>query len=45
MKKSQVSFIIELSKTNKKAFYFKNGEQKGKTGPIWDLVPVGGEKI
>jgi hypothetical protein len=22
--------------------FFKNGEQEGKTGPVWDLAPVGG---
>jgi hypothetical protein len=35
---------VELSKT--KMSFFKNGEQEGKTGPIWGLVPVGvGENI
>jgi hypothetical protein len=24
---------------------FKNGGQKAKTGPVWDLVPVGGGRI
>jgi hypothetical protein len=22
-------------------FFFKNGRQEGKTGPVWGLVPVG----
>jgi hypothetical protein len=26
----------------KKMTFFKNGEQEGKTGPIWELAPVGG---
>jgi hypothetical protein len=25
--------------------FFKNREQKGKTGPVWELVPVEVEKI
>jgi hypothetical protein len=24
---------------------FKNTEQEGKTGPVWGMVPVGGEDI
>jgi hypothetical protein len=24
---------------------FKNGEQEGKTGSVWGLAPVGGERI
>jgi hypothetical protein len=23
----------------------EEGEQEGKTGPVWGLVPVGGERI
>jgi hypothetical protein len=26
-----------------KCLFFKNGEQEGKTGPVYDLAPVGGE--
>jgi hypothetical protein len=22
-------------------YFFKNGEQEGKTGPVWGLAPVG----
>jgi hypothetical protein len=25
---------------NPKMVFFKNGEQEGKTGPLWGLVPV-----
>jgi hypothetical protein len=25
--------------------FLKNGEQEGKTGPVWVLVPVGGKMI
>jgi hypothetical protein len=25
--------------------FLKNGEQEGKTGPVWGLVPVGGGRI
>jgi hypothetical protein len=24
-----------------KSLFFKNGEQEGKTGPVWGLAPVG----
>jgi hypothetical protein len=30
---------------NKNASFFKNKGQEGKTGPVWGLVPVGGERI
>jgi hypothetical protein len=25
--------------------FVKNGEQEGKSGPVWGLVPVGRERI
>jgi hypothetical protein len=44
---------MEMSQRNSLQSYFqqaklpfiKNGEQEGKTGPIWGLVPVGGKDI
>jgi hypothetical protein len=27
-----------------KCIFIKNGEQEGKTVPVWELVPVGGGK-
>jgi hypothetical protein len=35
--------IVTLNKKN--VFSQKNGEQEGKTGPVWGLIPVIGEKI
>jgi hypothetical protein len=25
-------------------FFYKKGEQEDRTGPVWGLVPVGGER-
>jgi hypothetical protein len=47
-KSSHSGFILDfhpyiygnvIMKTNKNDF-FKNGEQEGKTGPVWGLAPV-----
>jgi hypothetical protein len=38
MKMSQRNFLYP----NKKCLFFKNGEQEGKTSPVWELAPVGG---
>jgi hypothetical protein len=34
LKKQKMSFYFFL-------FLYKTGEQEGKTGPVWGLVPVG----
>jgi hypothetical protein len=31
--------------SNKKCLFFKNGGQKSKTGPFWELAPVGGGRV
>jgi hypothetical protein len=38
------SFCRYLKQT-KNVFFFKNGGQEGKIGPVWVLAPVGGERI
>jgi hypothetical protein len=42
---SQVNFLLSYLIQTKMPF-FKDGEQEGKTSPVWGLVPVGeGEDI
>jgi hypothetical protein len=48
MEMSQGNPLYSYLKQTKMPFFFfsKNREQKGKTGPVWELVPVGrGEDI
>jgi hypothetical protein len=46
MEMSQGNSCIAILNKQKCHFFFcyKNKEQKGKAGPVWGLVPVGGER-
>jgi hypothetical protein len=35
---NEIPYIAILNK--QKCLFFKNGEQEGKTGPVWGLAPV-----
>jgi hypothetical protein len=44
MEMPQSNSLNSYPKQTKMSF-FKSGEQEGKIGPIWVLVPVGGVRI
>jgi hypothetical protein len=42
MEISQQNSLYSYLEQTKMSLFYKNKVQEGKTGPVWELVPVGG---